>query len=282
MGQHYVPQHHLRQFATPSDPGKIWVYDKCSGECKLLPIRNVAQSSDFYKEEDERALSEKIEGPVQGPLEQLRSGQQIDQRGREAIALYLDSMIKRVPHFRERMRDALGPVTEDLLEKYRRDCENLAPQWNVTPAQLLVWIDNFERYFRSRNISLKDNLIRYQWFSPVIFYHIFTMTWRVVRTGSQNRFLTADNPVFFDEGYGLKRPHGEFSFPFASDIVLHGSWQKAEWGHLTFVDVRPAYAKEFNRRVVFGADRFVFYDQKAKWVRELARKPYLRLNRIRW
>ena len=66
MGQHYVPQHHLRQFATPSDPGQnMGVRQSVLASAELLPIRNVAQSSDFYMEADERALSEKIEGPAQ-------------------------------------------------------------------------------------------------------------------------------------------------------------------------------------------------------------------------
>ena len=96
MGQHYVQQHYLRCFGTPDDPNNIWMYDKSSKKFKRLPIKNVAQSSGFYSEEDERALSERIEQPAQDPLEQLRNGQQIKVQGRLAITVYLESMIKRV------------------------------------------------------------------------------------------------------------------------------------------------------------------------------------------
>ena len=282
MGQHYVPQHHLRQFATPSDPGKIWVYDKCSGECKLLPIRNVAQSRGFYKEADERTLSEKIEGPAQGPLEQLRSGQLVDFQGRVSVACYLESMIKRVPRTRRKMLKAVRPVTENMIERIREDYEAEALRRGATPEEMLQALDAFQRDFRSRDISMRDDSIRFQWFSPEIAKHIFFMTWRAIRADSRNRFLTGDNPVFFHEGYGLKHPRAEFSFPIASDVALHGSWQETRASNLMFVDGRPAIVKELNRRAVHGAVRFVFYRQQAAWVRQLAKKPRLQVTHIRW
>ena len=282
MGQHYVPQHHLRQFAAPSDSDKIWMYGKGTGACRLLPIRNVAQSGDFYKEADERALSEKIEGPAQKPLDQLRSGQQIDSAGREAVALYLDSMIKRVPHTRKKMLDIVGPATENMIGRIRKNHEMEALRRGVTSEEILEAIDEFEQDFRRRDISMKDDSVRFQWSSPRIVEHIFYMAWRVIRVDYPNGFLTGDNPVFFHEGYGLKRPGGEFSFPFASGVALHGSWQESRDGHLIFIDGRPALVKEFNRRTIFGADRFVFYHQEAPWVRQLAKKPRLQLSRIRW
>lgn len=282
MGQHYVPQHHLRQFAAPSDSDKIWMYEKGTGACRLLPIRNVAQSGDFYKEADERALSEKIEGPAQKPLEKLRRGHQIDSTGRAAVALYLESMIKRVPHTRRKMLDIVGPVTDGMIERIRNNHEAEALKWGVTPAQILEAVDEFERDFRRRDISMKDDFIRFQWSTRRFVEHISSMTWRVIRVDFPNGFLTGDNPVFFHEGYGLKRPGGEFSFPFASGAALHGSWQQAKDGPLTFVDGRPRHVKEFNRRAVSGADRFVFYCRETAWVRQLTMKPHPRTEPLRW
>ena len=282
MGQHYVPQHYLRQFATTRDPGKIWVYDKYSGDCKFLPIRNVAQSRDFYKEADERTLNEKIERPAQGPLEQLRCGQHVDFQGRASIACYLESMIKRVPHTRKKMLKVVRPVTENMIERIRKDYEAEASRRGATPEELLEALDEFQQDFRTRDISMKDDTVRFQWFSPEIAKHIFSMKWKVIRTDSRNRFLTGDNPVFFHEGYGLKHPRAELSFAIASDVALHGSWQETRVSDLMFVDGRPAIVKELNRRVVRGAVRFVFYHQKAAWVRQLAKKPRLQLSHIRW
>ena len=281
MGQHYIPQHHLRKFATSSEPTKIWMYDKCSDEFKLLPIRNVAQSSDFYSAGDERTLSQKIEDPVTDPLMQLRDGMQVDLQSRRAVAMYLESMIKRVPYTRRKMIAMIPQEKQDLLARIKRNPEKLASKLNLTPTALLREVKEWDQEFSSSSLSIKDDNVRRQWSSKKVVDHIFHMTWRIIRANLSHRFLTGDNPVFFDEGYGLKFPDGEFSFPFASDVALHGSWQESG-NNLTWVDARPAIVKEFNRRVVFSAERFVFYHQKATWVEKLAENPRLMLNRIKW
>ena len=281
MGQHYVQQSYLRCFGTPEDPDKIWMYNKSSKEFKRLPIKNVAQSSGFYSEEDERALSEKIEGPAQGPLEQLRNGQRLQVQGRLAVTVYLESMIKRVPHTRKKMLGMAPKEKTKLLAELRENPELLAPRFNLTSAELLRVMEQWEQKFDSKPLSIKDDIIRRQWFSLDVINCIFSMTWRVVQADESNRFLTSDNPVFFGQGYGLKKSYGEFSFPLSSDVSLHGSWQGSRGG-LIFVQATPAQVKEINRRVVFGAERLVFYHKKACWVSVVAEKRQPRLNRIEW
>ena len=284
MGHHYVQQSYLRCFRTPEDPDKIWMYDKSLKKFKLLPIKSVAQSSGFYSEKDERALSEKIEGPAQNPLEQLRNGRQLEVQDRQVVAVYLESMIKRVPHTRKKMLEIAPRVKNELLARIRDNPESLksfASQYNLTQQELLHTIKHWEQKFDSKPLSIQSNMIRRQWISPVVNYYIFSMTWRVLTADDSNRFLTSDNPVFFDKGYGLKNLNGEFSFPLSSDVALHGSWQGPQEG-LIFVQGRPRLVKEINRRVVFGAERFVFYHQNPRWVSVVAEKKKPRLNRIKW
>ena len=281
MGQHYVQQHYLRCFGTPENPDNIWMYDKISKKFKQLPIKKAAQSSGFYSEEDERALSEMIESPAQDPLEQLRNGQQIESQGRLAVAIYLESMIKRVPHRRKKMLEKAPQVKNKLLARIRKSAESLALKYNLTPAELLPRIEQWEQKFDSKPLSMKDDLIRRQWFSLDLIGCILSMTWRVIKAAESHLFLTSDNPVFFDEGYGLKEPHGEFSFPLSTDVALHGSWQGSREG-LLFVQAKPALVKEINRRVVFVAERFVFYHQNASWVSVVAAKQRPRLTQIQW
>jgi hypothetical protein len=40
--------------------------------------------------------------------------------------------------------------------------------------------------------------------------------------------------------------------------------------------------KEFNRRTGTGADRFIFYHEKADWVFDVAKNSVQQLNRIEW
>ena len=71
MGQHYVPQHYLRGFSDDSDKEKIWMYDKNKCTYRLLPIKAVAQSSNFYTAEAETWLHDIVERPAQGQLLRL-------------------------------------------------------------------------------------------------------------------------------------------------------------------------------------------------------------------
>ena len=281
MGQHYLPQHYLRHFATPEDLDEIWMYDKYSKEFKRLPIKNVAQSSGFYSEEDERALSEWIEGPAQSPLDQLRNGQQVGVEGRRAVAVYLESMIKRGPRNRRKMIEKAPQSKNELLSEITGNLGLEALRFNLSQEELQHKIEEWEGKFDSKQLSMKDDLIRRQWISPVMIDCISSMTWRVIKADDSHRFLTCDNPVFFDEGYGLKLPFGEFNFPLSSDVALHGSWRGLR-AELLFVQARPAQVKEIDRRVAFVAERFVFYHHNASWVSKVADKLSPKLTPIEW
>ena len=281
MGQHYVQRHYLRCFGTLEDPNYIWMYDKSVKTVKRLPVKNVAQSRGFYSEEDERALSETVEQPAQTPLDQLRNRQQVEVQGRRAVAVYLESMIKRVPHHRNKLLAMVPQEKDELLVRIRESRELLAEKFNLTEAGLLLTIDQWEQNFDSHPLSAQADLIRRQWRTEDLIDCIFSMTWRLIKADDANRFLTSDNPVFFDEGYGLKKPDGEFSFPLSSDVALHGSW-KGEREGLLILHKEPDVVKEINRRTAFMAEQFIFYHRDARWVSVVAKKQQPSLNRIWW
>ena len=281
MGQHYVQRHYLRCFGTPEDPNYIWMYDKSLKTFKRLPVKNVAQSRGFYSKEDERALSETVEQPAQAPLGQLRNSQPVEVQGRRAVAVYLESMIKRGPHNRNKLLAMVPQVKDELLLRIRGHRELLAGKFNLTEAELLLEIEQWEQSFDSNPLSAQDDLISRQWRTEDLIRCIFSMTWRVIKADGANRFLTSDNPVFFDEGYGLKRPDGEFSFPLSSDVALHGSWNGQREG-LLIVHKEPGVVKELNRRTAFMAERFIFYHRTARWVSVVAKKQQPSLNRLWW
>ena len=45
---------------------------------------------------------------------------------------------------------------------------------------------------------------------------------------------------------------------------------------------RPSLVKEANRRVVSGAERFLFYHERRDWIATLADKPHPFLSRIQY
>ena len=126
MGTHYIPQEYLRHFANPVDPDKIWMYDKSSGEIKLLPIKVVAQESSFYTPEDERALNETIEGPAQFAIDELRLGKEIDDKSRTAVSKYIVQMIFRVPAMRIRLNKDAHQLLPSMVRVAKQHAESVA------------------------------------------------------------------------------------------------------------------------------------------------------------
>ena len=257
------------------------MYDKFEKESKRLPIKNVAQSSGFYSEEDERGLSNKIEAPAQSPLDKLRKGQQISVEGRRAVAVYLESMIKRVPHFRRWILEVAPQEVDTLVTTIRENPEEWASRTNSSPEVLLQATEQWKQEFDSRPLSMKDDMIHRQWTSLIVIEHVFSMTWRIIKADDSNRFLTSDNPVFFDKGLGLQHRLVEISFPLASNVALHGSWKGPQEG-LLFVQARPMFVKKINRRVASMAERFLFFHENAGWVLVVANEQRPGWNQILW
>ena len=281
MGHHYIPQQYLRHFATPSDRDKIWMYDKCHpNEPKLLPIVTVAQSPGFYTDSDERALSQNIEGPAQRPLDLLRNGQPVDSKGRKAVSLYLQSMITRVPSSRSKLISLLPSTKKETIADILSNIEAVAAKLKVTPSELRKQIDQWDHELDDTAVSDKHPIVSRQWTSPDVVGCLCSMIWRVIRS-RWNCFLTSDNPVFFDEGLGLKHPYSEVSFPLGSNVTLHASWQGPQAG-LLFVRGNRSITEEINRRTAFNSQRFVFYHNRSGAISSLISTERPHLHTIPW
>ena len=113
-----MPQHYLRQFAVKGASDNIWMYDKKDGQFKLLPIKNVAQASKFYFEEDESALSEHVEAPALQPLEHGFSMDRGSPRMNVlTVAQYLQSQLCRVPKMRSESGDRLKRNLPNMMRQ---------------------------------------------------------------------------------------------------------------------------------------------------------------------
>ena len=91
---HYNPKEYLRHFASPSDSEKVHLFDKQTEIWLLTNVLNAGVWNDFYSDEDEKWLSDKVESPAIPVLNKLREGQTIDDNERHKVAVYVESMIK--------------------------------------------------------------------------------------------------------------------------------------------------------------------------------------------
>ncbi len=284
MGHHYVPQYYLKGFTDLNEPNLIWMYDKQSREFTHASIKKVVQEAGYYSEQVEKQLSLDIEKPAHMSLDRLRSGEKINANDRSHLTRYIGAMLMRVPHRRRKAYEMLPGFIDDIT----RNLIDQITQWAETsnPDQELVSrrINEIEN---GKNKFLKDppdeivNQIRTPLPKEKILSLISKMTWRIIRPESDVLFITSDNPAFFFEAYGLGNLESELTFPLASDLALVANWQGPFYGTI-YRKVTDSIAKELNRRVASGAERFVFFHQREDWVAQISNKQKPYLSKIKW
>jgi hypothetical protein len=97
------------------------------------------------------------------------------------------------------------------------------------------------------------------------------MTWLFMVSKDQEIYITNDNPVFIHPRIGMNKINSELTFPISSDVTL---WIVPRWEYLnlSYVEAKPAFIKEANRRIVFNASRFFYSGKKRDWIPNIMRK----------
>ena len=254
MGQHYVPQNYLRRFADESDQEKVWTYDKEKLEDapRLLPIKNVAQSSGFYTAQTEADLNRIVEQPAAAPIAQMIQGERIYGVDRLTVAIYIQIMMTRVPHARAVFHHMAPEISQEILGESKSDPANIPS--GMDEAEFFTLLDNWQQDIVHGNRT--DGLMREQVILRDNVNMIHSMAWRVIHSDEAQAFVTGDNPVWFNETSGLIHPDGEINFPLSPNAALHASWNGRS--DLMFVAGSQYAVAEINRRITRGAERFVF------------------------
>ena len=272
MGHHYIPQHHLRGFASFSDRHKIWMYDKEQQKFRLLPIKKVAQKPDFYSEEDEKFLSEKIEGPVQYILKKMKTASHdISLEEKILLSIYIISMMLRIPKHREFLEKNFIP---NEYKNFISDPEKLATELDMTVEEVKIEAEEYERNVlesESRNLARIDQLavIRCK-YKEIGEKYLSRMNWAIIQSNSSYKFLTSDNPVFTSENSVLSNSNPETILPLTSSCVLHISSHNTDDNrNITYVKGSSEVIKQINNRTVWRSDRFLFYHVKVPWIEKL-------------
>jgi hypothetical protein len=285
MGDHYVPRLYLRGFCEPGSDHELWQYDKVRDDFRRVSVTTAANEAGFYSADVERQLAQLVEGPANAVICKLRAGHGIDDVERARLAVYMGTMIKRVPQHRLRAQKLLPQVVQETLANVREviaqaaESGVLSPEMEARRRGELAAVEG--RMAKGTPHEIMEQ-IRRPWPGLELVNLIYDMAWRFVITTGPSFFLTSDNPVFFFEGLGLKRDTAELVFPIASHLALHGSWQDLAPGEKDARTGPQHVVKEFNRRVASAATRFVFYREKRDWVREIARNQTPTIHQISW
>jgi hypothetical protein len=183
MGHHYLPQRYLRNFEDPSQPGCIWLHDKRSSLLKSVPIEEVAQSSGYYDQEDERLLAEEVEKPANAVMKKLESSTTISESERLQLAFYIAVMLKRVPEGRKRATALIPDVVRQVMADAKEGLTKLAEETSHDPlllAKRLAELDELEQKYQKQHPAVLIEQIRKPWPTPQMVALIAMMTWRIL------------------------------------------------------------------------------------------------------
>ncbi len=282
MGQHYIPRYYLKGFSNSFNQPHIWVYEKGSIEVFESNIKNIAQENNRWSQSTENLLNSQIEQPANKVLNKIKSRLSITDEEKEALSVYIVSMIQRVPAGFEAIKK-LGPETlKTVIDNIKNDIENLV-QENPSKKHIL------EQRLRELP-SLKSKFENY--FPPELWYRTLSpnalpkviailpaMTWIFIVSNNQ-AFLTSDNPVFFFKNWGLGNPQSEVTFPISSNIALWASWinslDKTYSSRKNYNVIR-----EINRRTVAAATRYVYYSTEEQWIINIVNKKTIKLHQFK-
>ncbi len=285
MGYHYVPKKYLKGFSDPLHLDFVWQFDKKAAKFSGQPvaIEKVAQQRGFYDPNIEKKLNDIIEIPGNRVLEKLRFDEEITKEDRAILSIYIATMITRVPQHRKRALELAPKALDKAVSRCKQQIRELAALGDIEDsivAEHLTTIDNTEEKLREISPLEAVPELRIPWPSNRITRLIFSMTWRFIVADESSFFLTSDNPAFFFECYGLGKLESELTFPISSRLVLFGSWSPIR---LRNQKIRNSQlVKLANRRIAYGASRFIFSRAKKPWIPKIASKNIEQLSIINW
>ena len=284
MGHHYVPQRYLRNFECPDNPGFTWQHDKRTGDTRLVSIKQAAQARNYYEQDVEQLLATEVESPTNPIIDKLIAGTPIDAAERHQLALYVATMLMRVPAHRRKALEGYPGMVADFARNFREQFESLIRSTPDADPAILARGRSELGAWAERHATFPPEYILEQIRSPWPYRSsvaaIEQMTWRVARSAGPQYFMTSDNPAFYFGSYGVGRVESELSFPLSTTHALHGSWQAAG-SLLVFVSVREGAVREINRRLASECER-AFYFEQAPWLHKILSKKRPFLSVIRW
>jgi hypothetical protein len=280
MAHHFLPRQLLRGFCHDE---QIWAYEKTAGkEPFRTGVERVAAERDMYTQELENRLNLEVELPFNAilPVFQHRGG--LSPQDRLAVARYLLTMVRRTPEGREFSKAAAIPVAKAVRQEALDGIAamgSLSPELRDLANKATINIENI-----FAKIATEDG--RDLWLSTVLpdnyprmMAVIAAMNWTVL-TLVQGQLLISDVPMYYDKANGLKPPDGELTFPLSSTQLLVANWRGPFTSHITYAAMRRGQVREWNRRSVMNARRWIYFKQIEDWMIPFFNKAHTPSRRI--
>jgi hypothetical protein len=204
---HYVPQMHLKRFATSANSRTVVVYDKEWKTNRTRGIKGQAYERDLYtlncgSAQETTGIEENFLAGVDNyasvALDGLLSGS-LDQRHREVLSVYIASLIVRNPRLIEAQQQHDSRVGAEM---YRR-MYSYDPDFRAGVQAHFDTDEEFQECWRAaapEQVALTANreMTMLVGMSIVerIWKVVLAMSWTLMLTEGDDRFILGDRPVF--------------------------------------------------------------------------------------
>lgn len=267
--QHFLPQFYLRGFSL--DGRGIYQIEKASGKYYGCQIKDTAAVKDFhvldYEDvEDPHALEKRLadlEGMLSEHMSRLLS-EGVENREATMYTLQLLSVMRlRVPAFKEHIERSFPSTIRRVAERMEREGRLPKPPPGL---EELLKVENL-------NISILN------WKSMEVIFKIassddalsilYSMRARLYSAPPGMAFATSDQPVAlfhpaakeYPQGVGMNTAGVQITLPLSSGKLLRLDHHRGPHENKL---ATPAEAREFNRRTIAMADRYVFAPSPTK------------------
>jgi hypothetical protein len=290
MGHHYNPQRLLRNFEDTNKPGYIWQHDRQRDVPISAAIRRVAQERDFYDPATEKLLNTQVEIPGGDAIDKILAKRPLTPEEFVDLIIHVGTMLRRVPAYRQWAKEVSGDIMPKAMEMVREhgriQVRQLAEANQLSEEWVSTWLEQMEHSIErldGKAWEIATERTNQPFPSERILAALLDMTWRIVESTGPQLFITSDNPAvyFRAEGYGLGGEETEVVMPLSTKIALHGS-RNRNHPNLTPMTIKQKTVREFNKRMVRDATRFVFTHDKAPWLANLLKRDDLGLMRVGW
>lgn len=206
--QHYLPQFYLENFCNN---GKLWVYDREYKQYRIQTPVNTAVQSHYYSFEDEKGNKNKdieyglnqIEGETRPIISKLNNREQITDRERGVLSVFIAFLMNRVPDFEKSVNVANEHLVKQMINLMFHDeekaqsaldqCKKDTGKEFAGTAKDMVESHKKGQYdiVTNRNLSLGLMLK----LSVDIAIYFRQMEWIFLYAPDKKSFVTTDNPV---------------------------------------------------------------------------------------
>lgn len=295
---HFVPAFYLRGFTDSAKDDLIWVYTKGSNTLFCDKPENIGLEKHYHSfqrtdgTKDTNTIEDYFchvwEGPTAKIIESIKVGNLPTGADRAFFAAFLGLSLTRSPNHRANVNRAITHLAKTVAQFSAAD-----------PQQFAQTLRNYERDMGEELTDDAEGLRKFMCegeyeltANPALYLKMFVangvwfgqiidkMTWAFVRATDRIKFLTSDNPFFFNDptpesrsiygGVGLLNTNVELSFPVSKEVALVAAWsEKLKAGFFQGTD---ELAKTINRRSVLAAHRFVYAPEQSESIARLVQK----------